>query len=216
MTDIEAIHPPRDRLAAYALGRLHGPEMDEIERHLSSCDSCCRAMEDQPEDSLLLKLRARGASTAAATAAGGEPGGEPPVGSEIPSSFAVGPADNPPPPRPGDRDRPVPRIARLGRVPPRAERPPPLPGRRRHRRRRHGGRLPGRASADGSAGRPQGHPPLRANGTTARASAWLWDSLAAELSWEKGCDAGLRRHRRRRGGDGARKRAANLCGSSAA
>ncbi len=42
MTDIEAIHPPPERLSAYAQGRLHGPEMDEIERHMSSCDSFTR------------------------------------------------------------------------------------------------------------------------------------------------------------------------------
>ena len=42
MTDIEAVHPPADRLSAYAQGRLDEPEMDEIEQHLSSCDSCCQ------------------------------------------------------------------------------------------------------------------------------------------------------------------------------
>ena len=44
MPDIETIHPPADRLAAYALGEMDGPEMDEIEQHLSSSDSCCRVI----------------------------------------------------------------------------------------------------------------------------------------------------------------------------
>src|SRR5271163_4488208 len=41
MTDIET-HPTANRLSAYAHGRLDELEMDEIEEHLSSCDSCCR------------------------------------------------------------------------------------------------------------------------------------------------------------------------------
>jgi len=96
MTDIEAIHPPPDRLAAYAQGRLDEPEMDEIERHLSTCDTCCRAIEDQPGDSLVWKLRARAASMAAATAAAGMSVGEPTAGFQVPSSFVVGLTDNPP------------------------------------------------------------------------------------------------------------------------
>lgn len=87
MADSEAIHPPFDLLTAYALGRLDGPERDEIERHLSSCDSCCRTMEDQPGDSLVLKLRARGSGAVAAEC---ESAGAPPSGFQVPSSFVVG------------------------------------------------------------------------------------------------------------------------------
>ena len=68
MTGYRGRHPPADRLSAYAQGRLDEPEMDEIEQHLSSCDSCCRWIRDQPEDSLVAKLRDRGAATVAATA----------------------------------------------------------------------------------------------------------------------------------------------------
>jgi len=92
MPDIEAVHPPRDRLAAYAQGRLYGPEMDEVERHVSTCDSCCRAIEDHPGDSLVRQLRARAASMAAATTAAGMSDGEPIAGFQVPSSFVVGPA----------------------------------------------------------------------------------------------------------------------------
>src|SRR3954454_25317767 len=48
MTDIKA-HPTTYRLSAYAEGRLDELEMDEIEGHLSSFDSCCRWIRDQPE-----------------------------------------------------------------------------------------------------------------------------------------------------------------------
>ena len=64
MTDIDA-HPTTNRLSAYIQGRLDEPEMDEIEQHLSSCDSCCRWIREQPEDSLVAKLRGRGAATVA-------------------------------------------------------------------------------------------------------------------------------------------------------
>ncbi len=92
MTEIGAVHPCPDRLEAYALGQLDGPEMDVIELHLSSCDSCSRAIQDQPGDSLVWKLRARGTGAAAATQAEGESSAEPAAGFEVPSSFVLGPA----------------------------------------------------------------------------------------------------------------------------
>jgi anti-sigma factor ChrR (cupin superfamily) len=46
MANAEAIHPPAERLAIYAQGRLDEPEMDEIEQHLSWCNSCCRTVRD--------------------------------------------------------------------------------------------------------------------------------------------------------------------------
>ena len=61
MTDVEA-HPTANRLSAYVQGRLDEPETDELEHHLSSCDSCCRWIREQPEDSLVAKLRNRGAA----------------------------------------------------------------------------------------------------------------------------------------------------------
>jgi len=92
MPDIEAIHPPVERLEAYAQGRLDDPEMDEIELHLTSCDSCCQLIRDQPEDSLVAKLLGRGAATVAAPVADQDSAAEPPTGFQIPSSFVVGPA----------------------------------------------------------------------------------------------------------------------------
>ena len=107
MTDIEA-HPTANRLSAYAQGRLDEPEMDEIEQHLSSCDSCCRWIRDQPEDSLVAKLRGRGAATVAAPVTEDESAVEPPSGFQVPSSFVVGPGRQGRPPRSDDRRRPAP------------------------------------------------------------------------------------------------------------
>jgi hypothetical protein len=50
MPEIEAPHPPADRLAGYAQGRLAEPEMDEIEQHLVACDSCRQAVRDLTDD----------------------------------------------------------------------------------------------------------------------------------------------------------------------
>ena len=88
MTEIEA-HPTANRLSAYTQGRLDAPEMDEIEQHLSGCDSCCQWIRDQPEDSLVEKLRSHGRG--AATVTEEESAVEPPTGFQVPSSFVVGP-----------------------------------------------------------------------------------------------------------------------------
>ena len=92
MPEIEAVHPPADRLAAYALGRLRSPEMDEIEQHLSACDSCFQTIRDQPEDSLIANLRAGGAAPVAVTVLEEESDAEKPTDFQIPSSFVIGPA----------------------------------------------------------------------------------------------------------------------------
>ncbi len=68
--------------------------MDEIEQHLSSCDSCCQAIREQPDDSLVAKLRGRNAATVAESVTEKIPRAEPPSGFQVPSSFVVGPADN--------------------------------------------------------------------------------------------------------------------------
>ncbi len=91
MPDIEAIHPPADRLAAYALGEMDGPEMDEIEQHLSSCDSCCQVIKNQPGDSLVWKLRAQSAWTSAGTTVDGVPAVESRASFQVPSSFVLHP-----------------------------------------------------------------------------------------------------------------------------
>jgi membrane fusion protein, multidrug efflux system len=84
MANIEA-HPATNRLSAYTQGRLDDPEMDEIEQHLSSCDSCCRWIREQPEDSLVAKLHGRGA----ATVADDDSAVGPTAGLQVPSSFLL-------------------------------------------------------------------------------------------------------------------------------
>ena len=61
-----SIHPPTDRLAAYVLRRLIGPEVDEIEQHLSFCDSCHRLIQFQPLNSVGAHLRGGGTTDSAA------------------------------------------------------------------------------------------------------------------------------------------------------
>ncbi len=95
MTDFEAGHPSPDRLSDYALGRLIGREMDEIEQHLSACDSCCQLIRIQPEDALVAKLRGRGAATFGEPSANEESAVEPASGFQVPSSFVAGTALNP-------------------------------------------------------------------------------------------------------------------------
>ena len=92
MPDIEAIHPSAERLAAYGLGRLDDREMEEIEEHLSSCGSCCQSIRNQPEDSLIAKLRGCIAALHATSVTEETSGAEPPSGLQVPSSFVVVPA----------------------------------------------------------------------------------------------------------------------------
>src|SRR3954469_14774833 len=106
MTDQGVTHPVPDRLAAYASGRMSPAEMDEIERHLASCEACCRALPDLPEDTLMELLRARrAAETRPPTPVA--PGPET-LDLPIPSSFVTTPAA---PPRAGTRAAPDPEPA---------------------------------------------------------------------------------------------------------
>jgi formylglycine-generating enzyme required for sulfatase activity/serine/threonine protein kinase len=89
MPDIEAIHPSAERLAAFAQGRLDDREMDEIEEHVSSCDSCCQAIRNQPADSLVAKLRGCIAAMDATSVTAAHSAAEPPPGFQVPSSFVA-------------------------------------------------------------------------------------------------------------------------------
>ncbi len=91
MTDIET-HPTTHQLSAFAQGRLEEPEMDEIEEHLSSCDSCCRWIRALPDDSLVVKLRHRASATIAAPVPPQQqPAVDLPPGFQVPSSFILPP-----------------------------------------------------------------------------------------------------------------------------
>ncbi|MBL7039478.1 MAG: protein kinase [Pirellulaceae bacterium] len=54
------VHPAPVRLAAFARGELDLGEIDEIREHLAGCDSCCRAVDEVPDDRLLALVRQTG------------------------------------------------------------------------------------------------------------------------------------------------------------
>jgi anti-sigma factor ChrR (cupin superfamily) len=50
-------HPPPATLKAFALGRLHGPDMERVTAHLANCPVCSRAADAVPADRLIMLLR---------------------------------------------------------------------------------------------------------------------------------------------------------------
>lgn len=55
--DDETIHPSPDRLVAFARGEMEFVEIDVIQKHLATCDSCCRTIDRVPDDRLQSLLR---------------------------------------------------------------------------------------------------------------------------------------------------------------
>ena len=55
--DDETIHPSPDRLVAFARGEMEFAEIDVIQKHLATCDSCCRTVDRVPDDRLQSLLR---------------------------------------------------------------------------------------------------------------------------------------------------------------
>jgi len=51
-------HPPAERLSAFTLGKLEVAEIDEIESHLTKCDSCCQTLKQIQEDTFTGVVRA--------------------------------------------------------------------------------------------------------------------------------------------------------------
>lgn len=51
-------HPPKERLVAFAQGRLPVNESAALEQHVAECDQCCRVLAEAPEDSLQARLKA--------------------------------------------------------------------------------------------------------------------------------------------------------------
>jgi serine/threonine protein kinase/putative intracellular protease/amidase len=54
------LHPSPEQLAAFGLGRLSPQAQAQIERHVAQCDSCCQALRQVPDDTLLERLRQGG------------------------------------------------------------------------------------------------------------------------------------------------------------
>jgi len=66
-------HPDADQLNAFALGKLELAEVDAVESHLASCDTCCDALKQMQEDTFVgLVRQSKEASQASNAAAAGE------------------------------------------------------------------------------------------------------------------------------------------------
>lgn len=65
-------HPTSQQLAAFGLGQLPPEESARVERHVATCDTCCRALAAVPDDTLIERLRA-GDTPTHAEVAGHEP-----------------------------------------------------------------------------------------------------------------------------------------------
>src|SRR5689334_10230059 len=63
-------HPSQGQLSAFDKGLLRPAEWEEIERHLASCDTCCRQLDTVPEDPFVARLRLAAGQQGVATPAG--------------------------------------------------------------------------------------------------------------------------------------------------
>jgi WD40 repeat protein len=70
MSLLVAAHPTPDQLRAFGEGRLASADFASVEDHLSSCASCCRALEHLQPDSFVGRLRSAERAAFATTANG--------------------------------------------------------------------------------------------------------------------------------------------------
>ncbi len=56
-------HPAANELRRFVLGLLDPSRQAEIESHVASCDVCCNALRQVPDDTLLGTLKSQGADT---------------------------------------------------------------------------------------------------------------------------------------------------------
>jgi len=77
-------HPSLSELEAFDRGLLRPGEWAEIKRHVAECDSCCRLLENAPDDTLVTLLKASGGQLRSLTIPD-RPARETPVG-RIPSA----------------------------------------------------------------------------------------------------------------------------------
>jgi uncharacterized protein (TIGR03067 family) len=71
------MHPAPNQLAAFRLGKLDEDELDDIERHVAECDSCCRSLKSLPDDSFISLVRLSTSATLAHDSAPEAQKGEP-------------------------------------------------------------------------------------------------------------------------------------------
>ncbi|MFN0017545.1 MAG: protein kinase domain-containing protein [Pirellulaceae bacterium] len=70
-------HPSSAELHSFAHGRLPVKEMEVVERHIAHCDSCCKVLENVPEDTLVQMAREAATEAFRAGAAVTSPGASP-------------------------------------------------------------------------------------------------------------------------------------------
>ena len=64
MNQAEATHPSVEQLAAFRLGKGEPPNLAEIARHVSECDTCCQTLRSLPDDTLISLVKACGPASA--------------------------------------------------------------------------------------------------------------------------------------------------------
>lgn len=57
MNDKQQVHPARDTLAAYGLGKLEPAEADAVETHIADCEACCETLLDLQSDTFVDLVR---------------------------------------------------------------------------------------------------------------------------------------------------------------
>src|SRR5262249_51543388 len=67
------MHPAPKQLAAFRLGKLDEQELEDIERHVAECDSCCRSLKSLPDDSFISLVRQSTSTTQAHDSTSGAP-----------------------------------------------------------------------------------------------------------------------------------------------
>lgn len=50
-------HPQREQLTAFVWGHLNAAERAAIENHIADCNTCCQALREIPDDTLMIRLR---------------------------------------------------------------------------------------------------------------------------------------------------------------
>jgi len=55
--DVKTVHPELEELAAFGHGRLQPDEQARVARHVAECETCCQALRDMPDDTLVERLR---------------------------------------------------------------------------------------------------------------------------------------------------------------
>ena len=57
MTDTSVVHPGKDELVAFGLGKLEADEAAKIETHLAKCNACCETLLDLKDDTFVELVR---------------------------------------------------------------------------------------------------------------------------------------------------------------